>query len=161
MWLFLIFVLTPIIEIGLFIQVGGILGLWTTLAIVVLTAFIGTTLLRRQGLATLNRLQNSLSEGQNPVDPIAHVALILASGVLLLTPGFFTDGVGFALLLPPVRSTLIKWGAARLMKGNTVVFSDMTPARKNQARGTSNAVEGDFVVLDDEPDRSEESGSAD
>ena len=158
MWLFLIFVLIPIIEIGLFIEVGGYLGLWPTLAIVVLTAFIGTNLLRRQGLATLRRLQDNLSEGQNPVDPIAHAALILVSGILLVTPGFFTDGAGFALLVPLVRTALIKWGAARILRGNTVVFSNMSSSHHRDTSGPANSLDGEFTVLDEEEGTSGDSG---
>ena len=154
MWLFLIFVAIPIVEIALFIQVGDWLGLWPTLAIVILTAFLGTNLMRRQGLATLARLQGSVSKGENPVGPIAHAAMILVSGVLLLTPGFFTDAVGFALLLPLIRAALIKWGAAQILKSNTVMFSNMS-----QGVGPQNsAVDGDFVVLDDEPEKKSTSG---
>ncbi len=150
MWLFLIFVVTPIIEIALFIKVGGFLGLGTTLAIVILTALVGTTLLRRQGLATLNRLQNSLNDGQNPMDPIAHGALILASGILLLTPGFFTDAVGLALLLPPIRAALIRWGAARLVNSSSVVFTQSATSPDSGQSTHSGPVEGEFVVLDDD-----------
>jgi UPF0716 protein FxsA len=114
MWLFLVFVTVPIIEIALFIQVGGWIGLWPTLAIVVLTAVAGTMLVRVQGLQTLARLQSSLNEGGDPVNPIAHGALILVAGVLLLTPGFFTDALGLSLLVPAVRARLIRWGASRI-----------------------------------------------
>jgi len=94
MWLFALFVGVPILEIALFIQVGGWLGLWPTLGIVILTALAGTLLLRTQGIQTLGRLQSSVSEGKNPMDPIAHGAMILIAAVLLLTPGFFTDITG-------------------------------------------------------------------
>ena len=113
MWVFLIFVLVPIIEIALFIQVGGAIGLWPTLAVVVATALAGTILVRTQGIATLAELQSSLRDGGNPTRAIAHGALILAAGLLLLTPGFFTDATGFALLVPPIRSALIRWGTAK------------------------------------------------
>jgi len=159
MILFIVFLAIPIIEIGLFIQVGGMLGLWPTLAIVVLTAFIGTNLLRKQGLATLSRLQGSVSDGSNPMDPIAHGALILVSGVLLLTPGFFTDSIGFALLLPPVRAGLISWGAAKILQSNTVAFSGRGSGPSRPDKGpTSGAVEGDFVVIDDEDGKPGDSG---
>lgn len=157
MWLFLIFVAIPIVEIGLFIQVGGWLGLWPTLLIVILTAFLGTNLLRRQGLATLSRLQGSVSKGENPMDPIAHAAMILVSGVLLLTPGFFTDGIGFALLLPSIRTALIKWGAAQILQSNTVVFSNMSQGPA-QTSDTSEPLDGDFTVLDDDPENPGTSG---
>ncbi len=160
MWLFLIFVVTPIVEIALFIKAGGILGLWPTLAIVVLTAFVGTTLLRRQGLATLSRLQGSLNEGQNPMDPIAHGALIIVSGVLLLTPGFFTDTIGLALLLPPIRAGLIKWGAARLISSSSVVFTSASTTRHSTQTDRTNAVDGEFVILDDDDTEAKETDSS-
>jgi len=103
MWLLIAFIAVPLIEIALFIEVGGAIGLWPTLAIVVLTAVIGTALLRRQGLAEMNRLRAALDGQGDPSAPLVHGAMILFAGALLLTPGFFTDAVGFALLLPPVR----------------------------------------------------------
>lgn len=103
MWLFLAFLAVPIIEIALFIQVGGLIGLWPTLAIVVLTAMLGTWLLRMQGAVALSNLRRSFSELEDPSEPLAHGAMILFAGALLLTPGFFTDALGFALLMPPVR----------------------------------------------------------
>lgn len=114
MWLLAFFIAVPIIEIALFIQVGGLIGLWPTLAIVIVTAVAGTALVRTQGLATLQRLRENLARGSDPVGPIAHGALILVAGVLLLTPGFFTDAVGLALLVPPVRQRLIAWASAHM-----------------------------------------------
>ena len=113
MWLFLVLVVVPIIEIGLFIELGGILGLWPTLGIVVLTALLGSLLLRTQGLSTLEELRQTAETGQNPAGPLANGALILVAGLLLLTPGFFTDSIGFLLMIPPFRAVLIKWIAAR------------------------------------------------
>ena len=109
MWLFVAFLLVPLIEIGLFIQVGGWIGLWPTLGIVVLTAILGTYLVRSQGIAAINNLRGSFSRLEDPSEPLAHGAMILLAGALLLTPGFFTDGVGFALLAPPVRMALIRY----------------------------------------------------
>lgn len=103
MWLLLAFIAVPLIEIGLFIQVGGWLGLWPTLAIVLVTALIGTWLVRTQGAMAIMALRESFSELRDPTEPLAHGAMILVAGVLLLTPGFFTDAVGFALLTPPFR----------------------------------------------------------
>lgn len=106
MWLFLAFIAVPLIEIGLFIQVGGVIGLWPTLAIVVLTAVLGTWLLRMQGAIAMSNLRRSFSELDDPSEPLAHGAMILFAGALLLTPGFFTDGLGFALLIPAVRKAV-------------------------------------------------------
>ena len=109
MWLFLLFVGVPVLEIALFLQVGGWLGMWPTLGIVILTAAVGTVLVRSQGLAQLAKLQNSFQEMRDPTETLAHGAMVLASGLLLLTPGFFTDGVGFALLVPGVRSVILRY----------------------------------------------------
>ncbi|NOC93692.1 FxsA family protein [Ruegeria sp. HKCCD6604] len=109
MYLFLAFLLVPIIEIALFIQVGGLIGLWPTLAIVVLTAVLGTVLVRTQGRMALGNLQRSFAELDDPTEPLAHGAMILLSGALLLTPGFFTDAIGFALLVPGVRVAVFRY----------------------------------------------------
>ena len=103
MYLFLAFLLVPLIEIALFIQVGGLIGLWPTLAIVILTAILGTFLVRTQGRMALGQVQRAFSDLDDPTEPLAHGAMILFSGALLLTPGFFTDAIGFALLVPGVR----------------------------------------------------------
>lgn len=106
MWLFALFVAVPLIEIALFIQVGGMIGLWPTLAIVVLTALVGTTMVRSQGAQAMVQLQRSFNDLQDPTEPLANGAMILFSGVLLLTPGFFTDALGLALLVPAVRKAI-------------------------------------------------------
>lgn len=130
--------------------------MWKTIAIVIITAIIGTTLLRRQGISTMARLQSSLQTGENPVDPIAHGALILVSGVLLLTPGFFTDGIGFTLLVPPIRSALIKWGAAKVLgSGN---FAMKTETRTQHRTNNDNVLDGDYSVIDDEDGNTGDSG---
>jgi UPF0716 protein FxsA len=118
MWLFLLFLLVPLIEIALFIQVGGLIGIWPTLAIVVLTAIGGTMLVRSQGFRVLNDLRGSFERLGDPTEPLAHGAMILFSGALLLTPGFFTDAVGFALLVPAVRAAVWSWVRARVVIGN-------------------------------------------
>jgi UPF0716 protein FxsA len=114
MWLLLAFLAIPVIEIAIFIQVGGLIGLWPTLALVLLTAVIGTLLVRSQGAQTLVELRRSLAELSDPSEPLAHGAMILFAGVLLLTPGFFTDILGFALLIPPVRLVVFRWLRSRI-----------------------------------------------
>lgn len=152
MWLFAILVAVPIIEIALFIQVGGAIGMWPTLAIVILTALAGTILLRAQGTATLQKLQNSVADGQNPMTPIAHGALILIAGVLLLTPGFFTDAFGLSLMIPPLRTAFIKAGAARLAGKTTVAFTqgDGGGPSAHTPPPQGDIVDGEYSV--DEPD---------
>jgi len=114
MRLFLLFLLVPLIEIALFIQIGGFIGLFPTLAIVIITAVLGTILVRSQGLAVLNQVRGSFEELSDPTEPLAHGAMILFSGALLLTPGFFTDAVGFALLIPGVRGSIYRTIRSRI-----------------------------------------------
>ena len=117
MWLFFAFLLIPLVEIALFISVGGAIGLWPTLLIVVLTAIAGTYLVRSQGLGVLNDLQNRMNQLSDPSEPLMHGAMILFAGALLLTPGFFTDAVGLSLMVPGVRA----WLAAQLRSRVNVV----------------------------------------
>lgn len=114
MRLFLLFLIVPLIEIALFIQVGGFIGLWWTLAIVILTAALGTFLVRSQGLAVLAQLRGSFEELRDPTEPLAHGAMVLFSGALLLTPGFFTDAVGFALMVPGIRARIFQFFRSRI-----------------------------------------------
>lgn len=143
MRLFLLLVAVPIIEIALFIEVGGWLGTWPTIGIVILTALIGSILLRRQGLKALGDVQGRLMSGDDPGALLADGAMILVAGVLLLTPGFFTDGVGFALLVPGIR----KWIYAR-MKARMTMSVHMTQThahrRPGWQTGGSQTVDGDY-----------------
>ncbi|MEM9318678.1 MAG: FxsA family protein [Pseudomonadota bacterium] len=137
MWLFFLFVAVPLIEIALFIQIGGIIGLWPTLAIVVLTAAIGTYLVRAQGGQALQNLRQSFEELSDPTGPLAHGAMILFSGALLLTPGFFTDAVGFALLVPAVRRIIIREIGKRIELRN-VEYGQRPPEARDDI------IEGEF-----------------
>ena len=112
--LLLLFILVPLIEISLFITVGGWIGLGWTLFIVIATAIIGAAMVRTQGARAMNDLRGSFSELRDPTEPLAHGAMILFSGALLLTPGFFTDAIGFALLVPGVRGAVFRFLRARV-----------------------------------------------
>lgn len=155
MWLFILLILVPIIEIALFIQIGGAIGLWPSLAIVVITALIGSTLLRRQGLAALANVQGSVAGGQNPMDHLAHGAFIIVAGIVLLTPGFFTDAIGFLLLVPPVRAALIKAGAAR-MTGNAN-FQVLTHGGQ-QPPQRDDTIDADYEILNESDGQGGHSG---
>lgn len=104
--LLFVFVAVPIAEIAIFIEAGEKLGLWPTLGLVILTAVLGTALLRRQGLQALARVQQGLDRGEMPVGEVFTGLCLLVAGALLLTPGFLTDAVGFALFVPAVRRAL-------------------------------------------------------
>lgn len=146
MWLFALFLAVPIIEIALFIQVGGWIGLWPTLLVVVLTALLGTVLVRSQGLAELGRLKSRLDRLENPAEPIVHGAMILFSGALLLTPGFFTDAVGFALLVPAVRTAVVRYARERI---DVQSFSaEAGPAANDPRRPRDRVIEGEYHEID-------------
>lgn len=107
--LLLMFIFVPIIEIGLFISVGGYLGLWPAIALVLITAFVGASLVRSQGLQTLMSVQNRLQQGELPAQQILEGVMLAVSGVLLLTPGFMTDALGMLVLLPAPRAAMAKY----------------------------------------------------
>ncbi|CAH8182773.1 FxsA family protein [Vibrio aestuarianus] len=113
--LLLLFIFVPIIEIGLFIQVGGILGLWPTIALVLLTAFVGASLVRSQGLQTLLSVQNRLQQGELPAQQIFEGVMLAVAGVLLLTPGFMTDTLGMLVLLPAPRAIIAKYLMSKMV----------------------------------------------
>ncbi|MBY6159485.1 FxsA family protein [Mameliella alba] len=150
MWLFLAFLMVPLIEIALFIQVGGLIGLWPTLAVVILTAVVGTWLVRAQGQLAMNNLRNSFSALDDPSEPLAHGAMILVSGVLLLTPGFFTDAVGFALLAPPVRTAVFAWARKRVQVTRFQMGPDprdpVYPDPHSQSR-QGDVIDGEFTEV--------------
>lgn len=118
-----LFIGIPLIEIYLFIEIGGAIGVWSTIGLVVLTAFIGTALLRQQGLATLARAQSELDQQHLPVRELFDGVCLLVGGLLLLTPGFLTDALGFALLIPPLRAVLGRGIWAALARSRNVHFS--------------------------------------
>jgi UPF0716 protein FxsA len=132
--LFFAFLVVPLIEIGLFIAVGSRIGIFPTLALCVLTALIGSVLVRHQGLRTMARLQDELNAGRMPTMELAEGAAILAGGLLLITPGFFTDTLGFILLVPGSRRWVIRKLAAHLGGRVHVLhpWPDMAPTHHHE-----------------------------
>jgi UPF0716 protein FxsA len=141
-FLLLLFLLVPLLEIYLLIVVGGIIGALPTVILVVLTAVIGAALARQQGLATLQRLQATMGRGEAPAIEMLEGALLLAGALLLLTPGFFTDALGFACLLPPTRHLLSLW----LLKRFMVITPAGQPGQPGQPPGAHQprTLEGEF-----------------
>ncbi|MDD2801490.1 MAG: FxsA family protein [Methylococcales bacterium] len=107
--LFLCVLIIPFAEIYLLLLVGGIIGVLPTILLVVFTAVLGTYLLKQQGLATFKRFQESLAQGAIPAYEMVEGPIILVGGALLLTPGFFTDALGFACLIPNVRRKIAQY----------------------------------------------------
>lgn len=136
--LLLLFIGVPLLEIAVFIQVGDVIGLWPTLAIVVLTAVAGVYLLRLQGTATLMKAQASMQRGELPLAEVFDGACLLIAGALLLVPGFVTDSLGAVLFVPAVRRAL------RRFLGR--FFRPIEMRRRDD--GT---IEGEYRVVDPEP----------
>ncbi len=151
MWLIWVFFAIPVIEIALFIQVGGLIGLWPTLALVVLTAVIGSYLMRRQGARALMDVQRSFNELRDPTAPMAHGAMILLAGALLLTPGFFTDTIGFLLLVPGIRDRALKKLASRVHVVSGGFNTSSGFDARARGRFGDEVIDGDYTVEDDEP----------
>ncbi|PKQ01371.1 MAG: exclusion suppressor FxsA [Alphaproteobacteria bacterium HGW-Alphaproteobacteria-12] len=113
-FIFLIFIAVPLIEIAIFIEVGGAIGVWPTVGIVLLTALLGATLLRVQGLATWRRAEEAMRRGEPPVAEMLDGVFLIAAALLMVTPGLFTDCAGILLLIPPVRRAIGQFAARRI-----------------------------------------------
>ena len=140
--IFLIFLAVPLTEIFLLIKVGNVIGASWTITLVVLTALVGAWLVRLQGLSALNRVRQSAARGELPALELLEGLFLLAAGALLLTPGFFTDFVGFACLTPPLRQSLIRLAVRRfgpIHPGSTSAYST----------GGNSSIETDYRRLDD------------
>ncbi|MBT5387777.1 MAG: FxsA family protein [Porticoccaceae bacterium] len=140
-FLFLLFIVMPVLEMWLLITVGTKIGALYTIGLVLLTAVIGAKLLREQGLDTLWRGRSKLQEGQLPAQEIAEGMIIAISGALLLTPGFFTDAVGFAGLIPPVRAYMVQQILSKMV---------VTNFRQDQYRSSQRYDSGSGDVIDGE-----------
>ncbi|MFN3722453.1 MAG: FxsA family protein [Paracoccaceae bacterium] len=148
MWLFALFLIVPLVEIALFITIGGWLALWPTLALVLLTGVVGTALMRWQGLRVLAELRGDMGQLKNPLSPLAHGALIVLAGLLLLTPGFFTDGVGFLLMVPRVREAVIGFVGARV-QFQTFGADGAARRRTDDPQGGPTVIDGEFYEVDE------------
>ena len=104
--LFVLFIIIPIIEISVLMQVGELLGMWPTIGIVILSAWLGAKYVRQQGLATMQSVQAKMAQGEMPSSEIVTGLMLLVAGVLLVTPGFVTDIFGLSLLVPSVRQVI-------------------------------------------------------
>jgi Protein affecting phage T7 exclusion by the F plasmid len=120
--LLVLFLTVPLIEIYLLIKVGSVLGVLPTLLLLVLMGVLGAWLLRLQGFSTLKRVRLSLERGEAPAIELIEGLILLLAGALFLTPGFFTDAIGFAALVPKIRRHLAAW----LLKRG-LVMSATTP----------------------------------
>jgi len=134
-----LFLVIPIIEVYLLIEVGGMIGAGWTILLIVLTAIIGVNLLRHQGISTLMRANQAMSQGKIPAMEMMEGIFLAVGGALLITPGFFTDVIGFVCLLPFTRRIIIR---TLLLKSN--VRASYTVQQETRGRDDSRTIEGEF-----------------
>jgi UPF0716 protein FxsA len=153
--LLILFIVVPIVEIYFLIKVGGIIGVIPTILIVIGTAVLGTALLRQQGLATMQRYQQSLASGKLPAQEMIEGLALVFGGALLLTPGFVTDAIGFLCLIPVTRQAVIRWLLKRVRVSGFSMMSrrdvswnrqpgDDEPGQPHSGR----TIEGEFTRKD-------------
>ena len=159
LYILLALVGVPLLEIWVFIEVGGRIGTWNTIAIVLLTGVVGTLLLRVQGLGVLARVRDSLDRGVMPVAEVFDGLCLLVAGAVLLTPGFVTDTIGILLFVPAFRRSIGHWLAQRFMASGKV-WVDGRPhggpgghgpgGRPRRDNGSDRIIEGEFREVDDD-----------
>ncbi len=143
--LFIFFLSIPILEIYLLLKIGGIIGIFPTVVLVVGTAVLGASMLRSQGFSTMQRLQNALSKGEIPAMEMIEGPLLLVGGALLLTPGFVTDALGFFCLIPQTR----KWFVSYLLEKHLITAGMNVGMQRNKNDSTSgNTIDGDYTKED-------------
>ena len=137
-----IFLVVPFVELAVFASVSEHIGIWTTLSLAFITAIIGGLLVKHQGLQTLLAMRQATDQGKLPLNEIFDGFCLVAAGALLITPGFVTDTIGFALLIPPVRSAL-----RHFIKNHTEWA--MSSVSEWQARPRDpNIIEGEYEHVD-------------
>jgi len=172
--LLLAFISVPIIEIALFIEIGERIGLWSTLGVVILTAVLGTVLLRHQGFEVLRRVQTQLNSRQMPLQEMFDGLCLLLAGAVLLTPGFFTDAIGFLLMVPGLRRVAASYLLRQIAKRGHINIHGTTQnanAGPSQGSGThysyrsgrgfdDGVIDGDFEDITGKPDPESASNQA-
>ena len=143
MWLFVIFIAWPLIEIGLFVTLGGWLGLWLTLAVVLGSAVAGMAIIRRQGTRAVADARQSLS-GLQRGGKVADGVLVVLAGALLILPGFLTDAIGLVLLIPPVRHLIFARLARKVVRASGSLHRGPEPHRHPAA----DVIDGEFTEIE-------------
>ncbi len=160
--LFALFIVMPIIEIVVLLQVGSLIGTWPTLAIMLISALLGAKLLRAEGITTWMRVRQQAASGQLPGVQIVEGLLLFVAGVLMITPGFITDGLGLLMLLAPLRqrvaSALLKRFAGHVVMGSSAVYhgahrqTDSAPpfahSPSRSYAGSDDVIEGEYERVD-------------
>ena len=146
--LLVLFIVVPIAELAVIIQIGQAIGLLPTIALLIADSVLGSMLMRAQGRAAWRRFSEAVQAGRPPAREVLDGGLVILGGALLLTPGFLTDVVGLALLLPPSRTVIRRLLARRLMRRMTASLTGDGRERPRRRRGGSGDVEGTAVEVD-------------
>ena len=146
----------PIAEIACFVAVGREIGIGWTLALILVTAIIGTLLLRVQGFGLIARVRQEVGAGRVPARELVHGVMLLVAGVLLLTPGFITDALGFLLFVPPLRESV--WRALR-SKVTISAFGGMAGRAAGEGFGAPRRAREGVIDLDEDEYRRTDAGA--
>ena len=140
-WLLLLFIVVPVVELALLIQLGQVVGLPATLALIVFTGALGAFLARRQGLAVIRQVRDEMADGRIPAGPIVDGVIILLAAAVLMTPGVLTDLCGFLCLVPAFRrwlkGTLRRRFERAVQQGNATCRSTSAAAPSRRARSAT------------------------
>lgn len=148
-WLFLLFLIVPILELWVIIQVGGVIGALPTIGLLILVSVLGAWLMKREGLGIWRRVNAELAQGIVPTQGVVDGFLVLSAGALMLTPGFLTDLVGIVLLVPPTRA-LVRAGLVRRYRSRlTLGVRGFGPGVRAAAWGGSGVVDAEVVDVGD------------
>jgi UPF0716 protein FxsA len=142
-YLLIIFIILPIIEISIFIQVGGFVGIFNTILIIFLTAAVGVYFVRQQGFRTFQKIAVELQNQQIPVQGMFDGLVILIAGILLVTPGFLTDIIGFLGLIPQTRIFLLG-----IIKN--LFLQRYSNAHKQYKKDMDETIDGDFIEIEED-----------
>jgi len=149
--LFVLFLALPLLEIVVLIKVGQAIGLWPTLGLLFLAAFLGMFIIRQQGVSMVGRMFDTMSQGSLAMTSIVDSYAKIAAGCLLIVPGFITDALGIALLVPPLRSLLLGAMLPGVAGGRSAGDPSAAPANRPQAARPI-VIEGTYQRLDDDRD---------
>ena len=142
-YLLIIFIILPIIEISIFIQVGGFIGTFNTILIIFLTAAVGVYFVKQQGFRTFQKIAVELQNQQIPVQGMFDGLVILIAGILLVTPGFLTDIIGFLGLIPQTRVFLL-----RIIKN--LFLQRYSNVHKQYKKDTNETIDGEFIEIEED-----------
>ena len=145
----LVFTIVPLIEFFLFWKIGNLIGIWITVATIVVTGIAGAWLTKVQGLKTLSQYHKALGEGRLPHREVMDGILILLAGAVLLTPGFLTDAAGFLLLLPPFRNAVRTFLGKRLRSKMQTVGQDLKTRSQKTVPEESDVIPVEAEILEE------------